>query len=84
MSKRLQVLLEETELQEIRAIAQRQRMTVSEWVRQSLRQSRSRESPGDVGAKLTALRRATESSFPTADIDQMLAEIENGKRDEAV
>lgn len=35
MSKRLQVLLDEEELEEIRAVVRRKRMTVAEWVRQS-------------------------------------------------
>ena len=33
---------------------------------------------GDVGKKLEALRVAAKFEFPTADIDQMLAEIEHG------
>ena len=36
MSKRLQVLLDETEFLEIQESARRCRMTVAEWVRQAL------------------------------------------------
>lgn len=78
MSKRLQVLLEEKEFEEIRRVARRHRMTVAEWVRRSLRESRAEEPATDAEAKLDALRRAVTHSFPTADIDQMLAEIEPG------
>ena len=37
MSERLQVLLDASELEEIRSVARRHRMTVAEWVRQALR-----------------------------------------------
>lgn len=78
MSKRLQVLLEESELREIRRIAKSERMSVAEWVRQVLRTAR-RERPGqDPQTKLSAVRRAVKHNYPTADIDQMIAEIERG------
>lgn len=78
MSKRLQVLLDEAELAEIQETARRQRMTTAEWVRQALRAAR-RSAPGaDVKKRLEVVRAAARHSFPTADIDQMLAEIERG------
>jgi len=36
MSKRLQVLLDERDLAEIRGLAQRERLTVADWVRRAL------------------------------------------------
>ena len=78
MSKRLQVLLEEDEMQAIRQIAKRERMTVAEWVRQALRAAQRRRSSGDVEPKLAAVRAAAKHAFPTADIDTMLSEIERG------
>lgn len=78
MSKRLQVLLDEQELEEIQRIARGQRTTVAEWVRQALRSARQQEPLGDAGRKLEAVRVAAVHSFPTGDIDQMLAEIERG------
>jgi hypothetical protein len=78
MSKRLQVLLAEEELREIRRLARQQRMTVAEWVRQSLRAARRREPLGDAGRKLEAVRAAVAHSFPTGDVAQILAEIERG------
>ena len=78
MSKRLQVLFDDEELEEIRRVARARRMTVAEWVRQSLRQARAEESTGDVGAKRQALSRAVGHSFPTGDIEKMLEEIERG------
>ncbi|PYV37731.1 MAG: antitoxin [Acidobacteria bacterium] len=80
MSKRLQVLLEERELREIRRIARAKGMTVAEWVRQSLRSARRGEPMGDAKKKLEVVRSATRHSFPTADVDKMIAEIEHGYR----
>lgn len=81
MSKRLQVLLEEPELKEIQRIAKRQRMTVAEWVRQTLRAARRSVPRSDAGRKLQVVRAAAEHSFPTADIDEMLRQIEHGYLD---
>jgi hypothetical protein len=78
MSKRLQVVFEEAELREIQRLARRNRMTVAEWVRTSLRMARATESGGDARAKTEALRRSSLYSFPAGDIDQMLSEIESG------
>lgn len=78
MSKRLQVIFEESEYGEIEEAARRERMTVSEWVRQSLRAARCQEPGRGAAEKLTAVRQAVGHSFPTADIDQILEEIENG------
>ena len=78
MPKRLQVLLDEEEYLEIQTAARMQRMTVAEWVRQSLRKARSVQ-PGSYEAKLRALSVAAKHQFPTADIDVMLKEIEAGQ-----
>jgi hypothetical protein len=78
MSKRLQVLLDEDELREIQRIARTRRMTVAEWVRQALRQAGESEPLREADRKLEAIRAAARHSFPTGDIDQMLAEIERG------
>lgn len=77
MSKRLQVLLPDKEMAEIRRIARRQELSVGEWVRRSLRAARSQESKS-IEAKLEAIREAAKLSFPTADIRQMIEEIESG------
>lgn len=45
-----------------------------EWVRQALRAAPE----GDPKKKLAAVRAAARHEFPTADIGQMLAEIERG------
>jgi hypothetical protein len=78
MSKRLQVLLDESELREIRRLARSQRLTVAEWVRQALRAARRREPDGDPSRKLAAVRTALRHAFPAGAIEQVLAEIERG------
>lgn len=78
MSKRLQVLLDEPELREIKQIARRHRLTVAEWVRQALRTAREGEPLGDARKKLAAVRAAAQHDFPVAEIGTMLDEIEKG------
>ncbi len=79
MPKRLQVLFDEEEYREIQGEARRQRVTVSEWVREALREARN-NSPETVDAKLRAIADASRHRFPTADIDTMLKEIGAGQR----
>jgi hypothetical protein len=79
MSKRrLQVILAEDEYREIERHARAQRMTVSEWVRRSLRRAGRSEPLVDADRKLESVRAAARHAFPTADIEQMLQEIERG------
>lgn len=78
MSTRLQVVLDEQELREIKRAARRRRLTTSEWVRQVLRAARRQEPVRDPEVKRAALRAALLYEFPTADIGQMNAEIEEG------
>jgi len=78
MSKRLQVVLEEAELTEIQRAADREELTVSEWVRKALREARAKEPTRSKDAKLRAVREASSHSFPTSDIDLMLDDIERG------
>lgn len=78
MSKRLQVVMSDAEYREIREAAGRRRLTVSEWVRQTLRRAREAEPASDVGPKLEAVRAAVRHEYPTADVQQMLREIEAG------
>jgi hypothetical protein len=70
--------VDEAELRELRRLARAERMTVAEWVRQALRAARRRVPDGDPGRKLAVIRAASRYTFPTADIDAMLADIERG------
>ena len=80
MTTRLQVLLEDEELADIRRAARRRRQSVAEWVRVALREARSAEAGRPASSKLRALRASTAHAFPTGSIDEMLAEIERGYR----
>lgn len=57
-------------------------MTLAEWVRQALRRAGREEPLGSTDRKLAAVRTAAHHRFPTADIDQMLAEMASGYRSE--
>ena len=63
---------------EIQRAARAQRMTVAEWVRQAFRSTRRREPTPQTAKKIESIRAAARHSFPTSDIEQMLAEIERG------
>jgi hypothetical protein len=78
MSKRLQVLLADQEMLDIRRLAKREPVTVGEWVRRALRKARAGRPAIGSESKLKAIRRAAEYSFPTADVKQMLSEIDRG------
>ena len=78
MAKRLQVILQDSEYREVQRAARSRRMSIAEWVRQSLEFARRREPIGDIDKKLQIVRSAARNNFPTADIGQMLAEIEQG------
>jgi len=78
MPKRLQVILQDREYREIQRVARSRRMSIAEWVRQALAVARRQEPLGNLSQKLEAIRAASRHSFPTADIDTMLAEIESG------
>lgn len=71
--------MDRAEIEGYREAARREGMRVSEWVRRRLREAR-RAGPGkEAEQKLRAIRVAASYSFPTADMDQMLAEIEAGR-----
>lgn len=78
MAKRLQVILRDPEYREIQRVAKSRHMSIAEWVRQALELARRREPSSDAGKKLDAVRAAARNSFPSGDIDQILAEIESG------
>jgi hypothetical protein len=79
MTQRLQVLLDDSEFDEIRRVARRHHMTVAEWVRQALRVARRDEPATEPQRKLLVLREAARHAYPTADIAQMLDDIEGGR-----
>lgn len=78
MTKRLQVLVDEGEFRELRRVAKAHRLTVAAWVRQNIRNAMRREPLGEATDKIATVRAAARHAFPTADIDEMLLEIERG------
>ena len=72
------MVLDESDLRLIRRVAREQQLTVSEWVRQTLRASMKRGTVKSPEKKLAALRSATEHAFPAGAIEDMLREIETG------
>ncbi len=78
MTQRLQVLLEDDEFAEIRRVAQRERMTVAEWVRQALRAARQDAPASDPRRKLSVVREAAQGAYPVGSLPSMLTEIESG------
>jgi|CZKG01.1.fsa_nt_gi hypothetical protein len=84
MSKRLQVVVGDEELERYARTAEAAGLSVSEWTRQALRVAEREASSGDVEAKLTAIRKAVsyEIGGREVDIDTMLAETEAGRSSE--
>lgn len=78
MSKRLQVLLDDKELEEIQEAASRDGTTVSDWVRRVLREARKTRLPPNLAERLETLRQASRHRFPAGPVAQMLREIEQG------
>lgn len=78
MSKRLQVVLQDSEYEKILECAKTESVTLSEWVRFALRKAGNERSVAEVEAKLDAIRTAAEYSFPSAEIKNMLSEVERG------
>lgn len=76
--KRLQVLMEDRELKELRRQAESQHLTVAEWVRAAIRAAQRVQPSANTEKKLAALRQALKGTAPTADIEQMNREIERG------
>ena len=82
MTKRLQVLMDDDELEQIQRLARRDRVTTAEWVRQRLREAQERHARPAIATKLAAIQKASTYRAPAPDIEQMLAEIERGRFDD--
>jgi hypothetical protein len=78
VSKRLQVLISDAEMSEIRKLARREQIPVGEWVRRALREARAGQPVHDAERKLKAVRLAVQHAFPSGEIEQMLEEVERG------
>jgi hypothetical protein len=81
MSKRLQVVVKDEELERYARTAEVAGLSMSEWARQALRAAERKRSSGDVGAKLAVIRKAVslETDGHEVDVDTMLAETDAGR-----
>ena len=77
-SRRLQGVMNDADLKGYERAARAEGIPLSEWVRRALKAAREAEPGTAVDTKLAAIRAAAQHRFPTADIDDMLAEIERG------
>lgn len=76
MSHRLQVLIPPALDTQIDKAAQRSRVSKGEWVRRALKESLRR---GGSESKTNPVARMAALACPTGDIDQILAEIDEGR-----
>ena len=78
MSKRLQVVVQDAELERYARTADAAGLSMSEWARQALRAAAREQSSGDVEAKLELIRKASSNRTGgrEVDVDTMLAETE--------
>jgi hypothetical protein len=79
MSHRLQVLIPEELDARIRKAAQRTRVSKGEWVRRAI-EAALRAPFGEVHEAPDALGRLASLDGPTGDIDDLLHDIESGRR----
>lgn len=79
MSKRLQIVVSEDEAKRLRQCALREGLTVSEWARRALRRAELQQSGPTPEQKVRAIDRALTCNHPTGEIDEVLAEIEQGR-----
>ena len=80
MSKRLQVILEDGEMADLRRTARTQQLTVAEWVRQALRKAVREQPIYATGKKIQVVREAVRHTYPIGDIEEMLGEIARGQQ----
>ena len=79
MHVRLQLLLSEKEYKDLKAISSRCGQSVEGWAREVLLKTRNEHSH-TIESKLQAIAESAKHSFPSGDIEDMLAEIESGRK----
>lgn len=78
MSKRLQVLFDESEYQKIKRHARQAKLSLGGWVRQALRRVTDQESGRSVSDKISAINAAARHSAPINDIEVINQQIASG------
>jgi hypothetical protein len=79
MSHRLQLLVSQELNCRIRKAAQRNRLSMGEWVRRAIEQALRRQGGKGAPRGDDPLERLAALNGPTCDIDQMIREIEAGR-----
>ena len=79
MSRRIQIVVAEDEMQEFRRAASSEGLPLSEWARRAMRRARQQQSGPSASQKLSALEKALRCGYPTGEMDTMLREIEEGR-----
>ncbi len=74
----MQIILNDDEMTEIKKLAKQEKMTVSAWVRRAISHEKRERPIQQVKKKLELVRRSSQFQYPTADIENMLADIETG------
>ena len=78
--KRLHVFMSDDEYGDSRRVARGEGLSLSEWVRRTLRAATQAASAERIERKMQAIEAAAQWKAPTAEPEQMLAEIEAGRR----
>ena len=74
----MQVLVDDAVFHRMQAAARARKLSLAEWVRGHLRDALRATPTGSAQRKLDAVRAASQHAYPSADIEQMLEEIERG------
>ena len=79
MSKRLQIIVPDEEVERLRRCAEREGMTLSQWARRALARARRAQLGPTPEQKLEALDKALGCDHPTAEVGEILEDIERGR-----
>ncbi len=74
----MQVVLGDEEHRAVETAAAAEGMTVSAWVRHVMWRARREQPSRHIGNRLEAVRAAADHDFPTADLPEMLRQVEQG------
>ncbi|MDA3940804.1 MAG: hypothetical protein PF693_16090 [Spirochaetia bacterium] len=78
MSIRLQVLLDEEELGELKILAEQEKITVSAWVRRAIQHEKKERPAKSARKKLEIIQSFATYDFPSGDYKDIAVEIETG------
>jgi hypothetical protein len=76
MSKRLQIVMPDEDFLALAGAAERRGKSISQLVRDSLRRTVADEIDVDPDARIAAILRFAQSSGPSADIEEILRDLE--------